>query len=139
KKEIVLNHSRHVLMTGVGNVDNDDKLRPRLENALNNTNPVEKIVYGSHSDKVVVIFSDEVNPKFLQSLLGRDPHFYKFEAIKAPTIVQVLDIPKANKVLESVQLYLRNEKISGGTKDAEFYKDQDPNSGYCLIDLKDPT
>ncbi|KAL3843265.1 hypothetical protein ACJMK2_021207 [Sinanodonta woodiana] len=124
------------MITRGGSIENNDILRPRLENALSNTNPVEKIVYGGSLDKVVAIFRDEVNPNFLQNILGKEPHRYKFEAIKAPTVVQVLNIPKGKDHLAAVKLYLKNEDKSGGIKDADFYETPDPNRGYCLIDLK---
>ncbi|KAL3843271.1 hypothetical protein ACJMK2_021213 [Sinanodonta woodiana] len=131
--------SRFVLIRGLRNTDNKDELTKRLEIALNRQNPVVKIVYGSSSDKVVVIFNDQVNPEFLKVFLNKKAHLYKIEAIKEPTVVQVLQIPKNQLFLKTVLTYLKNEDISAGTKDADYHGQPDPNSGYCLINLKDPT
>ncbi|KAK3612551.1 hypothetical protein CHS0354_024537 [Potamilus streckersoni] len=138
KRETELTESRQVMMTGVGNICNTDDLGIRLENALKRTNSVVKIVYGSSLDKVVVIFRDPVNPKFLERCFETQFLHYKFETIREPTVVQVLDIPKGTHYLMAVKVYLTNEGKSGGTKEADFYEKPDPACGYCLIDLKDP-
>ncbi|KAK3599782.1 hypothetical protein CHS0354_037268 [Potamilus streckersoni] len=52
--------SRFVLITGMGYNDNINTLKEHLEFAIDPQNSVEKIVFGSSSDKVVSIFRHPV-------------------------------------------------------------------------------
>ncbi|KAK3612487.1 hypothetical protein CHS0354_024457 [Potamilus streckersoni] len=133
-----ITHSRYLLITDLENSIDKETLTKHLEVALDCQNQVQKIFYGRSADKVVAIFTDPVNPKYLETLLRKKIRCYHFETIKEPTVVQVLNIPQGDKNLHTVKLYLTNEEMSGGTMSADFYRKPEPKDGFCLMDLKSP-
>ncbi|KAL3843095.1 hypothetical protein ACJMK2_021048 [Sinanodonta woodiana] len=74
------------------------------------------------------------HPKFLEAAVKG----YRFEPIKEPTVVEVQGIPNGAKHLSAVKLYFSNEDKSGGIRTADFYGAPNPDSGFCLIDLRKP-
>ncbi|KAK3612486.1 hypothetical protein CHS0354_024455 [Potamilus streckersoni] len=129
--------SRLVMVTGPKSIEKDN-LKKLLEVELKQQNTVDKIVYGSSSNKVVVIFSDPVSPNFLEVSIGKRLFGYTFEPIKEPTVVEVQGIPNGKYNIHSVKVHFKNEATSGGTWAADFYGTPIAGSGFCFIDLKDP-